>query len=207
MRRVVATSLGFALGAVSLSAADANEAPPVVVIVMENHSFGRHDPGVHGNSARYIVGNLDARYINQRLIPEGMLFTHYYANAHPSLPNYLDMMAGSNGGCTADSCPIDSIDTNNLFHQLGRAGISFNTFVEGMPSNCAFTSTRHYEVQHNPEAYFRDVDANSGLPYKCTRTDVPFPAILPNPLPAFSLVVPHTCHSMDGSSPTGPCPQ
>src|SRR5439155_9260877 len=88
---------------------------PVVVIVMENHSFGAGDPGANGDTTRYIVGNPDAPYINNTLIPQGTVSSKYYANAHPSLPNYLDIAAGTEAGCTSDLCPTDSIAADNLF--------------------------------------------------------------------------------------------
>ena len=78
--------------------AQAATPPPVAVIVLENHSYGANDVGILGDTKRYIVGNPDAPYINDTLIPQGTLFTNYYATSHPSLPNYLQMVAGATGG-------------------------------------------------------------------------------------------------------------
>ncbi len=171
-------------------------APPIVVIVMENHSYGPDDPGVSGDPTKYIVGNPDAPYINGTLIPHGTLFTNVYATQHPSLPNYLDMTAGTTAGCANDACPPDAIGADNLFHQLGEAGVPFATFAESMPANCATSDASPYVVHHNPEAYFTNVDAASGLGYACPITDVPFPGSWPDPLPAFSFVVPDNDHNM-----------
>src|SRR5215813_14410339 len=65
--------------------------PPrhVVVIVMENKEYSA------------IIGSPDAPYINS-LANNNALATSYYANEHPSLPNYLDMVAGSDMGVKDD---------------------------------------------------------------------------------------------------------
>lgn len=174
---------------------------------MENHSFDASDPGGAIGTPGYIVGNPDAPYINGTLIPQGTLFSNYYSTTHPSLPAYLDMTAGQHGSCTDDvTCPRDSLTFDNIFQLLGKTGISFASYVQSMPTNCALTSTDVYSVDHNPEAYLADVDAASGLPYDCPRTDVPFPTDWAT-LPAFSLVVPDRCHDMEGSASNGPCPK
>jgi hypothetical protein len=165
---------------------------------MENHSFAATD----GDPQRYIVGNPNAPYINDTLIPQGTLFTNYFANEHPSLPNYLDMAAGTTGGCSDDRCPPDSIQADNLFHQLGDAGIPFATFAQSMPAPCSLTDHSPFVVHHVPEAYFTNVDAASGLAYACPSTDLPLPDTLPDTLPSFSFVVPDQCHNMHGTSST-----
>ena len=212
MRRaaLVLPAIGFFLGLLVPVAdlAVATGMAPVVVIVMENHSYAATDRGVNGVTKKYVVGNPDAPYLNSILIPSGRAFTNYYGVTHPSLPNYVEMVAGTNAGCTDDFCLPDSMPQDNLFHVLGQAGISFASFVEAMPGTCRLTSPVDdpYQVDHNPEVYFTDVDAASGADYGCPTTDIPFPAQWSNPLPSFSLVVPDACHNMHGTSATGVCP-
>jgi hypothetical protein len=186
----------LAIAAVGPTPAEAVGTAPVVLIVMENHSFASSD----GDPLRYIVGNPNAPYMNGSLIPQGTLFTNYYANHHPSLPDYFDMTAGTNAGCTSDACPTDSITTDNLFHQLGESGASFDSFAQSMPTPCRTTNASPYVVRHNPEAYFTNLDASSGVAYACPITDVPFPSTWPDPLPDFSFIVPDNCHNMHGTS-------
>ena len=174
------------------------EACPVVVIVMENHSYGATDPGVKGSTTKYIVGNPDAPYINGSLIPQGTLFTNYLAGAASSLPNYMLMTAGTDGGCTPIECLTDSVPLDNMFHQLGASGISFGSFAQSMRDPCRLAGIGDYEKSHNPEIYFTDIDAASGLPYACPSTDLPAPSTWPDELPAFSLVIPDKCHDMHG---------
>jgi phospholipase C len=64
----------------------------VVVIMMENHGFAQ------------IIGNPYAPYTNQ-LAQRANLATNYYAVAHPSLTNYLEIVAGSNFGILDDNSP------------------------------------------------------------------------------------------------------
>ena len=207
-KRLATVSLAIVLGSGLLLQVPARAigSAPVVLILMENHTFGSSDHGVNGDTTRYIVGNPDAPYINGTLIPQGTLSTKYYANAHPSLPNYLDIVAGTDSGCTTDSCPTDSIAVDDVFHQLGAAGISFNSFAQSMPSDCFAADDTPYVVHHNPEPYFTNIDAAAGLPYGCPVTDVPLPPTLSDPLPAFSFVIPDNCHNMHGTSATGVCP-
>src|SRR5215831_13472207 len=61
----------------------------VFVIVLENHNIDQ------------IIGNRSARFIS-RLASTYSLATNYSAVAHPSLPNYLAMIAGDNFGVTND---------------------------------------------------------------------------------------------------------
>ena len=216
LTRCAALALGLALTAGGLAtAARADANAPIVVIVMENHGYGPTDSGVNGDTAKYIVGNtVVAPFINGTLIPSGTLFSNYYSLHHPSLPDYLEITGGTNAGCTIDSCPRDALTNENLFHLLGAAGTSFNSFAESMPSNCATTNTGNYVARHNPEVYYTNVDALSGLPYACPTTDLALapvaagtPSAWPNPLPAFSFVAPDICHDMHGTAATGVCPK
>jgi len=198
----------FCLAVVTSQPVSAQSAtpPPVAVIVLENHSYGANDVGILGDTKRYIVGNPDAPYINDTLIPQGTLFTNYYATSHPSLPNYLQMVAGATGGCTSDACPKDSVPLDNVFHLLGEAGTSFATYAQSMPTNCYLTDAGLYPSDHNPETYLTDLDGGAAHPYGCSATDQPFPSSWADPLPQFSFIVPDRCHGMEGTAATGPCP-
>jgi hypothetical protein len=64
----------------------------VFVIMMENHGYGQ------------IVGNPDLPFTNA-LINFANIATNYFAIAHPSLTNYLEIVGGSNFGVHADNYP------------------------------------------------------------------------------------------------------
>jgi hypothetical protein len=64
----------------------------VFVILMENHGYSQ------------IMNNPNAPYINQ-LARSANLATNYFAIAHPSLTNYLEIVGGSNFGVLSDNNP------------------------------------------------------------------------------------------------------
>jgi hypothetical protein len=70
----------------------------VFVIMMENHGYAQ------------IIGNPYAPYTNE-LAQKANVATNYYAVAHPSLTNYLEIVGGSNFGILDDNSP-DWHDSN-----------------------------------------------------------------------------------------------
>jgi hypothetical protein len=64
----------------------------VYMIMMENHGYSQ------------ILDNPNAAYINQ-LAHSANLASNYYAIAHPSLTNYLEIVGGSNFGVLNDNFP------------------------------------------------------------------------------------------------------
>jgi hypothetical protein len=64
----------------------------VYVIMMENHGYSQ------------IMGNPNAPFINQ-YAKSANLATNYFAVAHPSLTNYLEVVGGSNFGVQTDNYP------------------------------------------------------------------------------------------------------
>lgn len=159
--------------------ATAQAAGPVVLIVMENHSY------------QQVVGNRTARYLNRRFIPSGKLYTNYQALTHPSLPNYLAMTSGTTSGCASDTCHLGRYRTNNVFDQVSAAGLHWRAYQEGMPKRCALRDSSRYLVRHNPPPYYRDL-----MNRPCHRADVRYPRTLPTPLRAFTFVTPDACHDM-----------
>jgi hypothetical protein len=64
----------------------------VFVIMMENHGYAQ------------IANNLNAPFINSYM-KSSNLATNYFAVAHPSLTNYLEITGGSNFGVLSDASP------------------------------------------------------------------------------------------------------
>ena len=99
MKKEIAT-LGLLLTCLS-NATHAGEGPVptgiphldhVFLIMMENHGYSQ------------IIDNPSAPYINY-LARTDNLATNYYAIAHPSLNNYLEITGGSNFGVQSDNAP------------------------------------------------------------------------------------------------------
>ncbi|HEY5095920.1 MAG TPA: alkaline phosphatase family protein [Candidatus Eremiobacteraceae bacterium] len=157
-------------------------ASTVIVIVMEN----RDSVGV--------IGDTDAPFINDTLVPQAALMTDSHAVAHPSEPNYLALFSGSPQGVADDSCP-HSFGATNLGAEVIAAGKTFAGYSESMPSD-GFTGCRTslYARKHNPWVNFTNVPASSNLIWHG----------LPNTLPAVSFIVPNMCDDMhDCSTKTG----
>src|SRR5713101_1119805 len=64
----------------------------VFLIVMENHGYNE------------IINNPNAPFINQ-YAQQANIATRYFAVAHPSLTNYLEVVGGSNFGVLSDNNP------------------------------------------------------------------------------------------------------
>jgi len=119
---------------------------------------------------------------------------HYYALAHPSLPNYLAIAGGRQYGVTDDDPPAaHPLRGPSVFGQALAQGRTAAVYADGMPESCALEDGGDaYAVRHNPWAYF--VDERAG----CEKHDVPVSeladAIAEQALPNVGLVVPNECH-------------
>ena len=146
--------------------------PHVVWIVLENKDYGS------------IVGSPDAPYINS-LAQQCGLATNYFAEAHPSLPNYIAMTSGSTQGIVDDAAPaVHPLSVPSLFSQLGP---DWRALQESMPSNCLASNSGTYAVRHNPAAYYTNID--------CATQDVPLTST-PDFSAKFTFVTPDLCNDM-----------
>lgn len=155
----------------------------IMVIVLENKEYSD------------VIGNSKAPYLNS-LAQRFGLATASYGMAHPSLPNYLELVSGSTHGIT-DDCTSCSVSGENLGSQMTDAGVAWKAYFEGLPSSCfaGGSSAQGYEKKHNPFMYF---DAFANNPADCSHT-VSLDA-LANDLagaeaPDFVWITPDSCHS------------
>lgn len=155
----------------------------VVWIVMENKSYGE------------IVGSSSAPYLNQ-LARQCGVASNFFAETHPSLPNYIAMTSGSTQGITDDNGPSSHpLGVPSIFSQLGSGG--WRSLEESMPSNCYLSNSGSYAVRHNPAAYYTNIRTD------CNTYDVPL-GTTPNISARFTFVTPNLCNDMhDCSVQTG----
>jgi hypothetical protein len=94
----------------------------IIIVVFENKEFGT------------VVNNPQMPYFNQ-LAQSYTLLTQLYAETHPSLPNYLAMIAGDTFGVTFDctKCFQDAVTLPDLIESHG---LTWKTYQEDMPSPC-----------------------------------------------------------------------
>jgi phosphatidylinositol-3-phosphatase len=170
----------------------------VVVVVFENENYAD------------VVGSSSMPYWNS-IAQQYSLATQFYANVHPSLPNYLEMTTGSIGGNSPVPDTWSGPYTGATISQaLTAAGKTWKMYAESIPS-VGYTGgdTGEYVKHHNPFTYFSDVLNN---PVQ-TLNIVPFTQLPTdfgtNSLPNYSFIVPdnidngHNCP--DGSAPAN-CP-
>src|SRR5881394_2740834 len=110
------------LNLLNISAGTIPPIKTVFIIVLENESWAE------------VVGNTNAPYLNNTLLPMASRCEGYYnvPDLHPSLPNYIWLEAGTNFGILDDNGPaLDHQNTTNHFVTLLKnAGISWKTYQE-----------------------------------------------------------------------------
>jgi phosphatidylinositol-3-phosphatase len=142
----------------------------VIWIVFENQDYGS------------VIGSSDAPYTNL-IASECGLATNFFAETHPSLPNYIAMTSGSTQGITDDEDPASHpLSVPSIFSQLGS---DWRSLEESMPSNCLRSNFGEYAVRHNPAAYYTNVD--------CAAQDVPLTSV-PDLSARFTFVTPNVCN-------------
>lgn len=149
----------------------------VVLVVEENHSYA----DVINNSAMPYFNSLASKY---------GLATQYFADAHPSLPNYLVLTTGQME--TISDTFSGTINDDNVVRELTKAGKTWKSYAESLPST-GYTGgdTGLYVRRHNPFTYLSDVENNSAaasnvVPFTQFATD-----LANNALPQYSFIVPN----------------
>ncbi|HLK54322.1 MAG TPA: alkaline phosphatase family protein [Candidatus Angelobacter sp.] len=150
----------------------------VFLVVLENHSFGQ------------VIGNPAMPYLNG-LATAHSLAADYFANAHPSIPNYF-MLTTGNLETFDDNFP-GTISDDNIVRALTGAGKTWKAYIESIPS-VGYTgpSAGTYLKRHNPFAYLTDV---AGSPAQAAHM-VPFPQLSADlnagSLPNFVYILPNS---------------
>jgi acid phosphatase len=116
-------------------------------VVLENHSFGQ------------VIGNPVAPYLNG-LATAHSLAADYFADAHPSIPNYFMLTTGNLE--TFDDSFSGTITDDNIVRALNAAGKSWKVYAESIPS-VGYTGPNAgtYLRRHNPFSYLSDVTNSS----------------------------------------------
>ncbi len=177
------------LTATTAPTASATPAPSLVppfahiaIVVFENREFG------------FVVKNPQMPYFNQ-LAKSYTLLTQHYAVAHPSLPNYLAMIAGDTFGVNFD-CTKCLYDAETLPDLIEASGRTWKTYQEDMPSTCyQGPDFGDYAMKHNPFMYFKSIRLD---PTRCNQDVVPigqlYSDIASGDLPNFVFITPNLCN-------------
>src|SRR5215469_16940640 len=91
----------------------------VFLVVLENHSFSD------------VIGSSSMPYLNS-LANQHALATNYFANLHPSLPNYFMLTVGLPE--TIDDNFAGVVSDDNIVRALTAAGDTWKAYIESLPS-------------------------------------------------------------------------
>ncbi|HEY5486031.1 MAG TPA: alkaline phosphatase family protein [Candidatus Limnocylindrales bacterium] len=129
----------------------------VYVIIFENKEYSS------------IVGSSSAPYINSLVARYG-LSTSFYAERHPSEPNYIALTSGGTQGITDDG--VYNLAVNSLFDQVSASGRTWHAYMQGYPGNCftGYSSSAVadgvgkpgvYARKHDPAISYTSISGNS----------------------------------------------
>jgi acid phosphatase len=181
------------LAALEVGCGSANHGTPpptssrVFLVVEENHSFSE------------VIGNSAMPYLNE-LATQHSLGTQYFADAHPSIPNYFMLTVGQPE--TLNNAFTGTVSDDNIVRELVKANKTWRSYAESLPS-VGYTGGDVYPYfkHHNPFVYFSDVigtaQANNVVPFSQFASD-----LASNNLPDFSFIVPNVLDDAhDGTLP------
>lgn len=161
----------------------------VVIITLENANYD------------HVIGTQDMPYL-QSLLTKGALAANYFANAHPSLPNYFVMTTGL--PITTANNFSGTVTDDNVARQLSAAGKTWKIYAESIPSRGYLGGDQGlYSRHHNPFSFFSDLQQSPSaaaniVPFSQFNSDV-----FSGNIPHYSFIVPnnvnnaHSC--ADGS--------
>jgi phosphatidylinositol-3-phosphatase len=177
----------------------------VFVIVLENHS--EHS----------VIDDPNTPFISSLAHQYGEA-ADYFGVTHPSEPNYVAMISGSNWFINNDN-PNNRFDHTNLVDELAAHHIGWGAYLEALPASDPLTdfwpssADPLYASKHNPFALFTDIRANPARvanikPYTALAGD-----LNGQNAPRFVYIVPDQCNDMHGGvkhaiagQPETPCP-
>lgn len=149
----------------------------VFLLLLENHSYSE------------VIGNSSMPYLNG-LAQQSGLAAQYYANAHPSLPNYFMLTVGQTE-TTSDSFS-GVVTDDNVVREFVNAGKSWKAYAESLPSAGYLGGDVYpYFQHHNPFVYLSDVQnspaqAANIVPFTQLAAD-----LANNALPQYGFIVPN----------------
>jgi acid phosphatase len=163
----------------------------VYMIVLENKEYRR------------IVGSAAAPYMNSLIARYGVA-TSFYAETHPSEPNYIALTSGGLQGTSTDG--TYNLRVPNLFDQIEASGRTWHVYAQGYPGNCYKNyianpvadgpgAAGDYVRKHNPAISYTSISGNAARCAGITGLKGFDPAAA-----SFELIVPNEINDMHSSS-------
>lgn len=164
----------------------------VVVVALENTNYAD------------VIGSPSTPFLNS-LLAKGSLAANYYANIHPSIPNYFIMTSGIS--VTMDDTFTGTVTTDNVVHELTASSKTWKAYAESIPSAGYLGGDNGFYLRrHDPFSYFSDVQQSAAAasdiaPFSQFAAD-----LNANTLPNYAFVIPNArddAHSCPDGSTTG----
>jgi acid phosphatase len=166
----------------------------VAVVVLENTNYSD------------VVGSANMPYLNG-LLTQGALAAQYFANAHPSIPDYFIMTTGQ--PITKDDTFTGVVTTDNVVRELNASSKSWKMYAESIPAQGYLGGDQFpYLRDHNPFSFFSDVQQSAAQAANITPFTQLAADLSSGSLPNYSFILPnaiddaHSC--ADGQTD---CPQ
>jgi len=153
----------------------------VVIVLEENTNYAS------------VIGSTSLPYLNSLATRYG-LATNYYANSHPSLPNYFVLTVGKL--IASSDSYSGTVTDDNIVRELIAAGRTWKCYAQGLPSVGYVGGDKgSYTRHHNPFTYLGDVTGSATQRNNIVPFEGNFAADLAaGHLPDFSFVVPDEAH-------------
>ncbi len=186
-------ALGLLLaGSSALAAAPqpaSREFSRVFVIVLENHG------------TRAVVGNPRLPRL-AALAREGALATNDHGVTHPSLPNYVALIAGTHFGVSSDNSN-QKFTGATLPDRLEAAGLTWKGYFQSIPRS-GFAGNAGgpfwvYVKRHNPFMLFPSIADNPARAAGSVGLGQLEVDLASGKAPSFALIVPDLCHDLHGN--------
>jgi hypothetical protein len=166
----------------------------VYLIVLENKEYSS------------IVGSRAAPYLNSLIARYG-LATRFYAESHPSEPNYIAMTSGGLQGTSTDG--TYNLRVTSLFDQIEAAGRTWHVYAQGYPGSCYKRSLAaavkdgpglpgQYVRKHNPAISYLSISSN---PTRCAA--ITGLAVFDPAAADFEMIIPNQYNDMHTTPPQG----
>ena len=152
----------------------------LLVIVEENHSFNQMKAGMpylFSQAQKYAYA------------------TNFSAITHPSLPNYIALLAGDTLGVKDNGYPSShKLTAPTVLGKALAAGKTAKIYADSMPSNCYQKNSGKFATRHIGWTYFTKERSY------CDKYVVPFAKnfdkdVAAGALPNASLLIPDNCHN------------
>ena len=149
----------------------------VVLVMEENQSYST------------VAANMSGWPHLNALIKAGALANNYFADLHPSIPNYFMLTTGQI--LTVDDSSTKVWDVDNIARRMLASKVSFKIYAEDIKQGYLGGNTGLYVIRHNPFAMLSDVAKSNEIANQVIQPFSQFTADAANKtLPAFSFVVP-----------------